>query len=178
MGNGSTKLSLKELDVVSKSTNFSKQEIQKLYKDFKKNDKDRNGTFNQKEFIKFFKSKLPNFPEDQLLNFFKLFDFDKSNSIDFNEASIALSIFGKNPVKNKLEILFGVYDDHRCGYLGKREIKQLVTLIENIGSCVGKEDSILVFQNLDQNKNYIISSDQWIREGSENKLILCILENF
>ncbi|EGC29594.1 hypothetical protein DICPUDRAFT_95912 [Dictyostelium purpureum] len=181
MGQNSSKLSKSDIDFIAQSTNFSKNEVETLYQDFKKNDKDGNGSFDRKEFVTFFKSKLTNYPEDQLYKLFDAFDTDKSGSIDFKELSTALSVISKGSAEEKLAVLFDIYDEDKSNTLEAKEVTKMINLMVSIGVSIGRPESdvkifiVKLIEKIDADKSQSISREEWIKEGSKSPSLLTLL---
>eukprot|EP01132_Coremiostelium_polycephalum_P007864 gene7864-9681_t len=171
MGNGQTKLSKDELEQISSQTMFNKNEVGKLFEEFKKADKDHNGSFDRSEFIAFFKARLPNYPAESLVQLFEAFDTDKSGTIDFKELTVALSIIGKGTSEEKLGVLFDVYDKDKSGLLDKNEIESMIQLMKQVGKTLGKAESDTdvfirkLMEKIDVDKSNSISRQEWISQG-------------
>ena len=90
---------------LAKESNFSAEEIQRLYKRFMKMDKDRSGAIDKEEFLSL--PQIANNPLAQRL--MAIFDEDGGGDIDFKEFIKALSVFsakGNKLEKLRCELLF------------------------------------------------------------------------
>eukprot|EP01133_Synstelium_polycarpum_P013281 gene13281-15611_t len=181
MGQGSSKLSKHDLEYIASQTCFSKGEVGKLFEEFKKFDKDGNGSFDRNEFIAFFKPRLPNYPSEQLSTLFDAFDTDKSGTIDFKELTVAMSIIGKGTAEDKLGMLFDIYDKDKSGTLERNEVDGMIKLMVSVGKSMGKEESSItlfitkIFEKIDVDKNNSISRHEWITEGARSPSLLVLL---
>ncbi|KAK5580300.1 hypothetical protein RB653_000316 [Dictyostelium firmibasis] len=181
MGQQNSKLSKSDIEFIGKNSNFSKQEVSTIFEEFKKYDKDGNGSFDRKEFVSFFKNKLPNYPEDNLNKLFDAFDSDKSNTIDFKELTVALSIIGKGSAEDKLKILFDIYDKDKSGVLEKKEVDEMIVLMKNVGVSLGKSPGdielfiVKLFEKIDKDKNNLITRDEFLIEGAKSPSLLTLL---
>ncbi|KAJ3300174.1 Calcineurin subunit B [Borealophlyctis nickersoniae] len=108
-----------QLEDMVASSNFSAEEIQRLYKRFAKLDKDGSGTLEKDEFLS-----LPQVANNPLAHrLLAVFDEDGSGDIDFKEFITGLSAFSsKGNKKEKLRFAFMVYDMDRDGYISNGEL--------------------------------------------------------
>ncbi|KAI9103294.1 hypothetical protein DFS34DRAFT_608147 [Phlyctochytrium arcticum] len=114
MGNTGSNLE----DMVA-TTNFSAEEIQRLYKRFVKLDKDGSGSLTKEEFLA-----LPQVANNPLAHrLLAVFDNDGSGDVDFKEFISGLSAFSaKGNRTEKLKFAFKVYDMDRDGYISNGEL--------------------------------------------------------
>ncbi|TPX31701.1 hypothetical protein SeMB42_g07716 [Synchytrium endobioticum] len=114
MGNNQSQLE----DMVA-STNFTSDEIQRLYKRFLKLDKDGSGAIDKEEFLQ-----IPQIASNPLAQrMIAIFDGDGSGSVDFKEFISGLSAFSaKGNREEKLKFAFKVYDIDRDGFISNGEL--------------------------------------------------------
>ncbi|KXS14402.1 EF-hand [Gonapodya prolifera JEL478] len=114
MGNTSS-----ALDDLANNTNFTPEEIQRLYKRFMKLDKDGDGAIDREEFLS-----LPQIANNPLAHrMIAIFDEDGGGDVDFKEFISALSTFTvKGNKEEKLRFAFKVYDMDRDGYISNGEL--------------------------------------------------------
>ncbi|KAI9204205.1 uncharacterized protein BJ171DRAFT_582183 [Polychytrium aggregatum] len=107
------------LDDMVNSSNFSAEEIQRLYKRFLKMDRDRSGSIDKEEFLA-----IPQISSNPLAQrLLAVFDVDGSGDIDFKEFITGLSVFSaKGNKEEKLKFAFRVYDMDRDGYISNGEL--------------------------------------------------------
>ncbi|EFA81663.1 hypothetical protein PPL_05657 [Heterostelium album PN500] len=173
MGHQHSKLTKDEINQLANSSSFTKSEVNELYHDFKKHDKDGNGVLDRNvfkpilqrkkyninfisyynnnysiEFISFFSTRLPKFNSTQLNNLFDSFDSDGSGSVDFKELVVATSVIGKGTAEEKLGFMFDTYDKDKSGSLEKGEVDNIINMMISVGKAMGKSDKdITVFVN-------------------------------
>ncbi|CAG8457068.1 3438_t:CDS:2 [Diversispora eburnea] len=100
-------------------TNFTAEEVQRLYKRFMKLDKDKSGTIEKEEFLA-----IPQIANNPLASrMIAIFDEDGGGDVDFKEFLSGLSAFSDkgNPVE-KLRFAFKVYDMDRDGFISNGEL--------------------------------------------------------
>ncbi|KAJ3186269.1 Calcineurin subunit B [Gaertneriomyces sp. JEL0708] len=107
------------LDDMVAATNFSAEEIQRLYKRFAKLDKDRSGSLTKEEFLA-----LPQVASNPLAQrLLAVFDVDGSGDVNFKEFISGLSAFSaKGNRDDKLKFAFKVYDMDRDGFISNGEL--------------------------------------------------------
>lgn len=114
------------LDELVDSTNFTAEEIQRLYKRFSKLDKDKSGSIDKGEFLSI--PQLSNNPLSGRL--IDLFDTDRGGDVDFREFILGLSIFSSKGAKEeKLRFAFQIYDMDRDGFISNGELFSVLKLM-------------------------------------------------
>ena len=105
-GVGST-IAPEELADLKTSSNFTEEELKRLYRRFRKLDKDSCGTLTTDEFLS-----VPELANNPLLErVIAIFDKNKDDQIEFKEFIAALSTFSdKGNKEGKLRFAFQVYD--------------------------------------------------------------------
>ncbi|CAM0138104.1 Calcineurin subunit B [Umbelopsis sp. WA50703] len=108
-----------QLEDMVNSSNFSAEEIQRLYKRFMKLDKDNSGSIDREEFLS-----IPQIANNPLASrMIAIFDEDGGGDVDFKEFIKGLSAFSaKGNQREKLEFAFKVYDMDRDGYISNGEL--------------------------------------------------------
>ncbi|TPX32581.1 hypothetical protein SmJEL517_g04313 [Synchytrium microbalum] len=108
-----------QLEDMVNTTNFTAEEIQRLYKRFLKLDKDGSGAIDKEEFLQ-----IPQIASNPLAQrMIAIFDGDGSGSVDFKEFISGLSAFSaKGNREEKLKFAFKVYDIDRDGYISNGEL--------------------------------------------------------
>ncbi|KAL1922409.1 uncharacterized protein VTP21DRAFT_9948 [Calcarisporiella thermophila] len=107
------------LEDMVNTTNFTAEEIQRLYRRFMKLDKDGSGTIDKDEFLS-----IPQVANNPLASrMIDIFDEDGGGDVDFKEFITGLSIFSaKGNKTEKLRFAFKVYDMDRDGYISNGEL--------------------------------------------------------
>ncbi|KAJ1657617.1 Calcineurin subunit B [Dispira simplex] len=116
------------------SSNFTADEIQRLYKRFTKLDKNNSGTIDKDEFLSI--PQIANNPLAQRL--IDIFDADGGGDVDFQEFITGLSIFSARGNKeDKLRFAFKIYDIDRDGYISNGELFMVMKMM--VGSNLEDE---------------------------------------
>ncbi|KAF7725061.1 Calcineurin subunit B [Apophysomyces ossiformis] len=107
------------LEDMVNSSNFSAEEIQRLYKRFMKLDKDNSGSIDKDEFLS-----IPQIANNPLASrMIAIFDEDGGGDVDFHEFIKGLSAFSaRGNQREKLEFAFKVYDMDRDGFISNGEL--------------------------------------------------------
>jgi len=115
-----------EIEEFQLMSNFSELELKRLYRRFKKLDKDGSGTLTTDEFLS-----IPEFASNPLLErVIAIFDTNKDEEIEFKEFISALSIFsGKDNKEAKLKFAFKIYDINDDGFISNGELFQVLKMM-------------------------------------------------
>ncbi|KAJ5552792.1 Calcineurin subunit B [Penicillium frequentans] len=106
-------------DNIVSTSNFDREEVDRLRKRFMKLDKDGSGTIDRDEFLS-----LPQVSSNPLATrMIAIFDEDGGGDVDFQEFVTGLSAFSSKGNKTeKLRFAFKVYDIDRDGYISNGEL--------------------------------------------------------
>ncbi|KAF9134189.1 Calcineurin subunit B [Mortierella sp. 14UC] len=102
-----------------RDSNFTAEEIQRLYKRFMKLDKDGSGSIDKEEFLA-----IPQIATNPLASrLIAIMDEDGGGDVDFKEFIAGLSAFSNKGNKvEKLRFAFKVYDMDRDGFISNGEL--------------------------------------------------------
>ncbi|KAF9103605.1 Calcineurin subunit B [Mortierella sp. AM989] len=107
------------LEEMVRDSNFTAEEIQRLYKRFMKLDKDGSGSIDKEEFLA-----IPQIATNPLASrLIAIMDEDGGGDVDFKEFIAGLSAFSNKGNKiEKLRFAFKVYDMDRDGFISNGEL--------------------------------------------------------
>ncbi|CAF2856149.1 unnamed protein product [Rotaria sp. Silwood2] len=122
-------LSEMEVQILSSMTNFTREEILQWHQKFLADCP--HGYMTRKNFISMYKSLCPTADVERFAtHIFRAFDIDKSNTIDFQEFLIGLSMTSTTSSTNtKLGWIFQVFDIDGNGVLTRSECLEVIDVI-------------------------------------------------
>eukprot|EP00695_Tsukubamonas_globosa_P001403 TRINITY_DN2422_c0_g1_i1.p1 TRINITY_DN2422_c0_g1~~TRINITY_DN2422_c0_g1_i1.p1 ORF type:complete len:178 (-),score=38.22 TRINITY_DN2422_c0_g1_i1:93-626(-) len=126
MGANASALRPEEVEEMQRGTNFTPKEIKRLYKRFKKLDKDGSGTITQDEFLA-----IPELAVNPLVQrVISVFDENRDESVNFKEFISALSVFSpKGEKEAKVRFAFRVYDMDNDGFISNVELFNVLKMM-------------------------------------------------
>mmetsp|Transcript_8543 Transcript_8543/g.11534 ORF Transcript_8543/g.11534 Transcript_8543/m.11534 type:complete len:184 (-) Transcript_8543:47-598(-) len=163
MGNvnasGLTQEDIADLQVTS---NFTEDELKRLYRRFKKLDTDGSGTLTTDEFLS-----VPELAGNPLLErVIAIFDKNKDDEIEFKEFISALSTFSeKGNKEGKLRFAFQVYDMDGDGYISNGELFQVLKMMvgDNLDDTQLQQIVDKTILEADKDKDGKISFDEFVQ---------------
>eukprot|EP00697_Spironema_sp_BW2_P006710 gnl/Spiro4/20819_TR10136_c0_g1_i1.p1 gnl/Spiro4/20819_TR10136_c0_g1~~gnl/Spiro4/20819_TR10136_c0_g1_i1.p1 ORF type:complete len:196 (-),score=73.62 gnl/Spiro4/20819_TR10136_c0_g1_i1:94-630(-) len=126
MGANATSLRPEEIDSMKEDCNFSQKEIRRLYKRFRKLDKDNSGTITTEEFMS-----IPELAMNPLVQrVISIFDQNRDDNVNFKEFISALSVFSSRGDKEeKLKFAFKIYDIDNDNFISNGELFQVLKMM-------------------------------------------------
>ncbi|KAJ8246907.1 hypothetical protein GJAV_G00256670 [Gymnothorax javanicus] len=116
------------LEQLEAQTNFSKRELQALYRGFK--NECPSGAVNEDTFKQIYSKFFPHGDASTYAHYlFNAFDSTQTGSIKFEDFAMALSILLRGSVREKLEWTFNLYDINKDGHISKEEMTNIVKAI-------------------------------------------------
>uniref|UniRef100_A0A669EGV8 Potassium voltage-gated channel interacting protein 1 n=1 Tax=Oreochromis niloticus TaxID=8128 RepID=A0A669EGV8_ORENI len=186
------------LDQLEAQTNFSKRELQVLYRGFK--NECPSGVVNEDTFKQIYSQFFPHGGEVcQLFSsspadastyahyLFNAFDTGHTGSIKFEDFVTALSILLRGSVTEKLQWTFNLYDINRDGYINKEEMTDIVRAIYDmmgkytypvLKNDAPKQHVDAFFQKMDKNRDGVVTLDEFIFSCQEDENIMRSLQLF
>ncbi|KAM8971932.1 A-type potassium channel modulatory protein KCNIP1-like [Pelodytes ibericus] len=165
------------LEQLEALTNFTKMELQVLYRGFK--NECPSGVVNEDTFKQIYSQFFPHGDANMYAHYlFNAFDAAQSGSVKFEDFVTALSVLLRGTIHEKLRWTFNLYDINKDGYINKEEMMDIVKAIyDMMGKYtypVLKEDAPkqhvdLFFQKMDKNKDGIVTIDEFIESCQEVK---------
>uniref|UniRef100_A0A8C7KU95 EF-hand domain-containing protein n=1 Tax=Oncorhynchus kisutch TaxID=8019 RepID=A0A8C7KU95_ONCKI len=163
------------LDKLEAQTNFSKQELQVLYRGFK--NECPSGVVNEDTFKQIYAQFFPHGDASTYAHYlFNAFDSAHSGSIKFEGFIMALSTLLRGSVREKLTWTFNLYDINRDGYINKEEMTDIVSAIYDmmgkytypaLKTDTPKQHVDAFFQKMDKNRDGVVTLDEFILSCQE-----------
>ncbi|XP_036913646.1 Kv channel-interacting protein 1 isoform X1 [Sturnira hondurensis] len=167
-------------------TNFTKRELQVLYRGFK--NECPSGVVNEETFKQIYAQFFPHGDASTYAHhLFHAFDTTQTGSVKFEDFVTALSILLRGTVHEKLRWTFNLYDINKDGYINREEMMDIVKAIyDMMGKYtypVLKEDTPrqhvdVFFQKMDKNKDGIVTLDEFLESCQEDDNIMRSLQLF
>lgn len=174
MGNN-TSFDQKDLEELQQGTNFSRDQIIRLHKRFRKLDADGNGEISREEFMA-----IPSLAQNPLLGrVLEIFDTDGNQSVDFREFVKALAIFSSDCSKEeKLKFTFKIYDIDNDGFISNIDLFKTLKIMvgENLTETQLQQIVDKTFIEADEDGDGVISYQEFskIVESSDFGDKLCL----
>ncbi|CAB1325282.1 unnamed protein product [Coregonus sp. 'balchen'] len=159
------------LDKLEAQTNFSKRELQVLYRGFK--NECPSGVVNEDTFKQIYAQFFPHGAH--------------SGSITFEDFVMALSTLLRGSVREKLTWTFNLYDINRDGYINKEEMTDIVRAIYDmmgkytypaLKTDTPKQHVDAFFQKMDKNRDGVVTLDEFLLSCQEDENIMRSLQLF
>ncbi|XP_073343195.1 A-type potassium channel modulatory protein KCNIP1 isoform X3 [Pagrus major] len=181
------------LDQLEAQTNFSKRELQVLYRGFKNVSavslqECPSGVVNEETFKQIYSQFFPHGDASTYAHFlFNAFDSAHTGSIKFEDFVTALSILLRGTVTEKLQWTFNLYDINRDGYINKEEMTDIVRAIYDmmgkytypvLKNDAPKQHVDAFFQKMDKNRDGVVTLDEFILSCQEDENIMRSLQLF
>ncbi|XP_012505149.1 PREDICTED: Kv channel-interacting protein 1 isoform X4 [Propithecus coquereli] len=190
------------LEQLEAQTNFTKRELQVLYRGFKNDGPSHpshslslpfaqecpSGVVNEETFKQIYAQFFPHGDASTYAHYlFNAFDTTQTGSVKFEDFVTALSILLRGTVHEKLRWTFNLYDINKDGYINKEEMMDIVKAIyDMMGKYtypVLKEDTPrqhvdVFFQKMDKNKDGIVTLDEFLESCQEDDNIMRSLQLF
>ncbi|XP_064244344.1 Kv channel-interacting protein 1 isoform X1 [Passer domesticus] len=174
------------LEQLEAQTNFTKRELQVLYRGFK--NECPSGVVNEETFKQIYAQFFPHGDASMYAHYlFNAFDTAQNGSVKFEDFVMALSILLRGTVHEKLRWTFNLYDINKDGFINKEEMMDIVKAIyDMMGKYtypVLKEDAPrqhveVFFQKMDKNKDGVVTLDEFIESCQEDDNIMRSLQLF
>ncbi|KAI1902548.1 hypothetical protein AGOR_G00017010 [Albula goreensis] len=174
------------LDQLEAQTNFSKRELQVLYRGFK--NECPSGVVNEETFKQIYAQFFPHGDASTYAHYlFNAFDSAHNGSIKFEDFVMGLSILLRGSVTEKLQWTFNLYDINRDGYISKEEMTQIVSAIYDmmgkytypaLKGDVPRQHVDIFFQKMDKNKDGVVTLDEFILACQEDDTMMRSLQLF
>ncbi|KAI1898618.1 hypothetical protein AGOR_G00074240 [Albula goreensis] len=174
------------LEQLEAQTNFTRRELQALYRGFKS--ECPSGVVNEETFKQIYSQFFPHGDASTYAHYlFNAFDSTQTGSIKFEDFVMGLSVLLRGSVREKLEWTFKLYDINKDGYISREEMTNIVRAIYDM---MGKytypalkveaprQHVESFFQKMDKNKDGIVSLEEFILSCQEDENIMQSLQLF
>lgn len=131
MGKRHSKLAPRTLAELRDQTNFTVEEIQDWYKEFKS--KWPKGVLTSEEFKKEYSTFFPLGDASEFAkHVFRVFDQNADGKLDFREFVCGFSIVLRGRVEDKLKFSFQMYDINGNGFISREEMLEVLAVSSNV----------------------------------------------
>ncbi|RXN11593.1 Kv channel-interacting 1-like isoform X2 [Labeo rohita] len=162
------------LEQLEAQTNFTKQELQVLYRGFKNVccTECPSGVVNEETFKHIYAQFFPHGDASTYAHYlFNAFDTRNNGSIKFEDFVMGLSTLLRGTVREKLEWTFHLYDINKDGFINKEEMTEIVRAIYDmmgkytypaLKGDVPKQHVDAFFQKMDKNKDGVVTLEEFV----------------
>ncbi|KAK7915829.1 hypothetical protein WMY93_011590 [Mugilogobius chulae] len=174
------------LEQLEAQTNFTKQELQILYRGFK--NECPSGVVNEETFKHIYAQFFPHGDASMYAHYlFNAFDTTNNGSIKFKDFVMGLSILLRGTLQEKLEWTFHLYDINRDGYINREEMTEIVRAIYDmmgkytypaLKGDVPQQHVDAFFQKMDKNKDGVVTLDEFIIACQEDETMMRSMQLF
>ncbi|KAM9727857.1 A-type potassium channel modulatory protein KCNIP2 isoform 3-T3 [Menidia menidia] len=174
------------MDKLQEQTKFTKKELQVLYRGFK--NECPSGAVNEENFKNIYSQFFPQGDSSMYAHFlFEAFDTNKNGSVSFEDFVFGLSIILRGTINDRLNWAFNLYDLNKDGCITKEE---MLDIMQSIYDMMGKytyptmhdeaprEHVESFFQKMDQNKDGVVTIDEFIESCKKDENIMQSMQLF
>ncbi|XP_075424762.1 Kv channel-interacting protein 4 [Ascaphus truei] len=174
------------LELLEAQTQFTKKELQILYRGFK--NECPSGIVNEETFKDIYSQFFPHGDASSYAHFlFNAFDTDHNGSVSFEDFVMGLSTLLRGTIQEKLNWAFNLYDINKDGYITKEE---MLDIMKAIYDMMGKSTYPVLraetpkqhvenfFQKMDINKDGVVTIDEFIESCQKDENIMCSMQLF
>ncbi|CAC5386215.1 Frequenin-1,Neurocalcin homolog,Neurocalcin-delta A,Neurocalcin-delta B,Neuronal calcium sensor 1,Hippocalcin-like protein 4,Neuron-specific calcium-binding protein hippocalcin,Hippocalcin-like protein 1,Neurocalcin-delta,Visinin-like protein 1,Neurocalcin [Mytilus coruscus] len=187
MGNQSSKKQINPKTIADLRSHidveFSKDEIQDWYKDFRQYLRHGETELDKTAFIKVYNSLFYGDASEFAEQVFRTFDHNGNNSVDFKEFILGLCLSGSENAEKKIKWAFNMYDIDQDGYITTEEMTHILKAIcKMTGSKIPHEFNSpedmteKIFKILDKNSDNRISQQEFIEGADKVQILVDILQ--
>ncbi|KAG8008298.1 Kv channel-interacting protein 1 [Nibea albiflora] len=174
------------LEQLEAQTNFTKQELQILYRGFK--NECPSGVVNEETFKHIYAQFFPHGDASMYAHYlFNAFDTTNNGSIKFKDFVMGLSILLRGTLREKLEWTFHLYDINRDGYINREEMTEIVRAIYDmmgkytypaLKGDVPQQHVDAFFQKMDKNKDGVVTLEEFVIACQEDETMMRSMQLF
>ncbi|XP_067439989.1 Kv channel-interacting protein 2-like isoform X2 [Thunnus thynnus] len=168
------------LDRLVEQTNFSKKELQILYRGFK--NECPTGAVNEETFKGIYSQFFPQGDSNMYAHFlFEAFDTHNNGAVSFEDFVISLSIILRGSITDKLNWAFNLYDLNKDGCITREE---MTNIMHSIYDMMGKytypcmkdnapKDHVdSFFQKMDKNNDGVVTIEEFLETCQKDENIM------
>lgn len=179
MGAAKSKGGESEVKELGLLTNFTPEELRKVYDDFSK--KSPSGHMTRADFDAFYAKVFKADCDRRFLDhLFRTFDFNNDGQINFKEFVCGISVATRGTPDEKLTWTFNVYDVNHDGTITLDEVGEIMKAIyavNGVSETEQEEFGKKAFQELDMNGDGKITVAEFLKGVKLNKRLVEMLEN-
>ncbi|KAK7930255.1 hypothetical protein WMY93_006650 [Mugilogobius chulae] len=168
------------LDRLVQQTNFSRKELQILYRGFK--NECPNGVVNEETFKSIYSQFFPQGDSSTYAHFlFEAFDTQNNGAVSFEDFVVSLSIILRGSTADKLGWAFNLYDINKDGCISREEMTDIMNSIydmmgkytyPSIKDSDAREQVDNFFQKMDKNKDGVVTIDEFLETCQKDENIM------
>uniref|UniRef100_A0AAV2LNH9 EF-hand domain-containing protein n=1 Tax=Knipowitschia caucasica TaxID=637954 RepID=A0AAV2LNH9_KNICA len=168
------------LDRLVQQTNFSKKELQILYRGFK--NECPSGVVDEETFKNIYSQFFPQGDSSTYAHFlFDAFDTQNNGSVNFEDFVVSLSIILRGSAEDKLSWAFNLYDINKDGCITREEMTDIMNSIYDMMGkhtlpCVRDSDASehvdSFFKKMDKNKDGVVTIDEFLDTCQQDENIM------
>ncbi|KAM7418701.1 hypothetical protein PAMA_016030 [Pampus argenteus] len=174
------------LDHLVQQTNFSKKELQILYRGFK--NECPSGAVNEETFKGIYSQFFPLGDSNMYAHFlFEAFDMQNNGAVSFEDFVISLSIILRGSITDKLNWAFNLYDLNKDGCITREEMTDIMhSIYDMMGKytypCMKdnapKDHVESFFQKMDKNNDGVITIEEFLETCKKDENIMQSMHMF
>ncbi|XP_053711780.1 Kv channel-interacting protein 2-like isoform X1 [Synchiropus splendidus] len=168
------------LDRLVDQTNFSRKELQVLYRGFK--NECPGGVVNEETFKNIYSQFFPQGDTSMYAHFlFDAFDTHNNGAVSFEDFVLSLSIILRGSVTDKLNWAFNLYDLNKDGCITREEMTDIVQSIydmmgkytsPSMKDSAPKDHVDIFFQKMDRNNDGVVTIEEFLETCTKDENIM------
>ncbi|XP_040002035.1 Kv channel-interacting protein 2-like isoform X2 [Xiphias gladius] len=174
------------LDRLVQQTNFSKKELQLLYRGFK--NECPSGVVNEETFKSIYSQFFPQGDSTMYAHFlFEAFDTHNNGAVSFEDFVLSLSIILRGSITDKLNWAFNLYDLNKDGCITREEMTDIMHSIydmmgkytyPSMKDSAPKDHVDSFFQKMDKNNDGVVTIEEFLETCQKDENIMQSMHMF